>query len=150
MSNLLVNYSFDEREHIGQVFLLQSYNLAIVVTGFLMRKGYNKTKTNVGKLLARRIQTFRLYFCVIIFWPLIFQNKWKYVPNANIPGRFGFALSNTCLPRSEILLRSLFLLANWFLVKEVQLICARLIICIDLVRTSDSLVRNIVFLIFSK
>ena len=53
-------------------------------------------------------------FSVIVFWPLIFWDKWKYGPNKNGSDRFSFALSNTRLPRSQTLLRCLGLLTNWF------------------------------------
>ena len=40
------------------------------------QKGYDKSETTFGKLLARRIQICCVYFCVIHFWPL-FQNNFS-------------------------------------------------------------------------
>ena len=37
------------------------------------QKGYDKSETTCGKLLARRIQICCVYFCVIDFWPLFFE-----------------------------------------------------------------------------
>ena len=37
---------------------------------YINQKGYNKTETTHGKLLARRIQVCCVYFCVITFLPL--------------------------------------------------------------------------------
>ena len=76
------------------------------------QRDYDTFETTVGKLSARRIQICCAYFSLIIFWPPIFLNKSKHGPNKNMHGRFGFASSNNLVPRSQVLLRCLGLLAN--------------------------------------
>ena len=76
------------------------------------QKGYDDSETTLEKLMARRIQIFRVYFSVNR--PFTFLNKWKHGPNKNRPSRFGFASSNTHLPRSQTLLRCLRSMVNWF------------------------------------
>ena len=80
------------------------------------QKGYDNFETTMRKLSARRIQICFYYFCKIHFWPLIFWNKWIQGPNKNSQSRFGFALSNTLVPRSQTLLRCLGSLVNYFIV----------------------------------
>ena len=69
-------------------------------------------------------------FCKIYFWPLIFWNMWKQGLNKNRPSWIGFASSNTRLLRYQTLLRCIGSYGNYFfnVVKEVKLICVRLII----------------------
>ena len=76
------------------------------------QKGYDNSETTAGKLSTRRIQIFWVYFSVIFFRTLI-KKKWKYGLNKNIPGRFGSALSNTRLLKSQTLLRRLGWLTNY-------------------------------------
>ena len=45
------------------------------------QKGYDNSETTIGKFSARRIQIFQVPFSMIIFWSLIFLNKWKDGPN---------------------------------------------------------------------
>ena len=93
-------YSWIERQRLSR----QNINLPG------NQKGYDTFETTVGKLLARRIQIFWVYFSVIIFDLLIFKTS------ESIPGRFGFVPSNTRLPRSQTVLKCLGWLANYFLV----------------------------------
>ena len=79
-------------------------------------KSYDNSETTDEKLLARRIQIFRVPFSVTIFWPLIFLNKWKYGSNKKEPGRFEFASSNTLVSRSQTLLKCQGSMVNYFLV----------------------------------
>ena len=44
------------------------------------RKGCDNSETTVGKLLARRIQTYSDYFCKPLFWPIIFETRENRVP----------------------------------------------------------------------
>ena len=76
------------------------------------QKGYNIFETAVGKLLTRRIQICRVHFPVITFDLYLLKqvNIWL---QKNGPDRFGFALSNTRLPRSQTLLRCLGSMTNY-------------------------------------
>ena len=71
------------------------------------QKGYDNFQTTVENILVRRIQIFWVQFCITIFWTLIFQNTWKLGLKTLEPEKIGFALSNTLMPRSQVLLRSL-------------------------------------------
>ena len=84
------------------------------------RKGYNKSKTAYGKLLARRIQFCCIYFCPMHFLSLFFEITFHIMPeqkytlqnHRNIQCRIGFGSSNTFVLRSQVLLRCLGLYGN--------------------------------------
>ena len=98
-------------------FLLQLYCQSArrthKINSLTNQKGYDNFETTVGKISVRRIQICFYCFCKINFW-LFFWNKWIQGPNKNSQSRFGFASSNTLVPRSQTLLRCLGLLANYF------------------------------------
>ena len=78
------------------------------------QKGLQQIRDHVRKTLDEEIQIYCVYFCVIHFWPLIFQNMRKQGPNKNIHDRIGFSSSSPQVPRSQALLRCLGLFLEFF------------------------------------
>ena len=80
------------------------------------QKGYDNSETTVGKLLARKIRIFQVYFLWSFFDLLFFETSENMAPikiypaESDSPHRI-----HTCLPRSQTLLRCLGSLA-FFLV----------------------------------
>ena len=89
------------------------------------QKGYvQQIQDHVRKaLLARKIMIYLVHFCEIYFWPLF----WNNFTNNLRTKRYQAGLNSPSLvPRSQVLLRCLHLLANWFLIyvfKEAKLVC---------------------------
>ena len=93
------------------------------------QKGYDNSKTTIGKLLAREIQIFRVHFSVIIF-DLLFLKQVKTRPEQKLTRQIWIRLVEYSSaevsdlsegPRIDVKL-------IFYLVKEVKLICVRLII----------------------
>ena len=104
----------------------------------------------IGKLLARRIQIFWVRFYVIIFWPLIFKASKNMAPTKRNS-------SNLDLPHQIFVcqgLRPFWGTSNqWQIIFLVSLGSPANLSAINnivLMRTSNSLVQNIVFCAFSK
>ena len=48
------------------------------------QKGYDNSETIAGKLSTRRIQICKVYFSVIIFWPLSFKTSKNMAPTKTV------------------------------------------------------------------
>ena len=104
------NYFADFSQKVPSLIQKRTPKMGISTAGLLFSKthmknqfaskpeGLRQVRDHRWKLLAKRIQIFQVYFSVIVFWSLF--NKLKYGPNKNIPGRFGFASSNTLVAGS--------------------------------------------------
>ena len=79
---------------------------------------------------------------VTFVFDLLFQNNFSNISQRkNSQTRIGFALSNTCLSRSQILQRCLGLYRNYFLVSQGSQADFRALDNIELAFTSNGLVR---------
>ena len=70
------------------------------ITSRTNQKGYDNSKTTVGKRSTRRIQIFRVHFLVIYFWPHFQNNLSKNVQTKTYP-------EESDLPRQILLFRGL-------------------------------------------
>ena len=123
-------------------------------------EGLRQFRDQRWKALGEKIQIFWVQFCIIIFWPLIFQNMLKLGLNKVEPKRTGVALPNTPMLRGLRSIWGALVCAgiDFYVVKEVKLICLHLIIscsrvpaifsyaCINLlVRYQKSLIANWIY-----